>query len=198
MTVESMKLLEEQLAYCPRDITNRAKRTQWAQLCLMVLMPVVLFSIWWLVTQHTRSVHAKAIEAQQTDEMLSASSVGRWSLDMTTQVLTWDEPMKQLFKRPDVPFNGRYQDFLDCVAVEDRGWVDGACRSAMEEGGQYRAVYRLSTGVYIRALGKMVKLSTGQKIFAGICMPAKPADYTGRPITYVHQLSASTVLANAQ
>jgi hypothetical protein len=198
MTVESIKLLEEQLAYCPRDISSRAKRTQWAQICLMVLMPVVLFSIWWLVTLHTRSVHFKALEAQQTDEMLSASSVGRWSLDMTTQVLTWDAGMKELFKRPDVPFNNRYQDFLDCVAIEDRGWVDGACRSAMEEGGQYRAVYRLSTGTYIRALGKMVTLSTGQKIFAGICMQAKATDYTGRPITYVNQNSKSAVFATAQ
>jgi PAS domain S-box-containing protein len=85
-------------------------------------------------------------EHSESEERLrfasEAAGVGTWHWDLVRDELTWSEHCKVLFGySPDDVMT--YRSFLDAVHPEDRDWVDGAVRQALQGKTEYSAEMRV-------------------------------------------------------
>ncbi len=74
---------------------------------------------------------------------LEASGMGTWRLDLTHNLMIWDEPMHSLFGLAMGAFHGGYEDFLAKVHPEDSGPIRAAMVRAIETASEYGARYRV-------------------------------------------------------
>lgn len=111
------------------------------------------------------------------DTILDAADIGVWEWIPTTDSLTWNDKMFEIFEIdvPDRPLC--YDDFLNCLHPDDRGPVDAACRDGAK-GLPYFYNYRVRRrdGTYKRVYGKGSLVINGVTKLVGICMIAMPID----------------------
>lgn len=60
--------------------------------------------------------------------------LGSWSLDLTTNHLTWSDEMYNIFGVPPLDFEATYEGFLKIVYPEDRDIVNSAYTNSIKEG----------------------------------------------------------------
>jgi two-component system, LuxR family, sensor kinase FixL len=96
---------------------------------------------------------------------LEGSGVGTWSLEFSTQELTWSNTTRKLFGvSPEEPVN--YDLFLSRLDPNDRDRSAQAIQKSIETGSNYDIQYRINRnsneGHWVRALGAIVNDAEGQ------------------------------------
>jgi hypothetical protein len=145
------------------------------------------FGLAWAYFQEAQANHHKLLgEDVQWNKTLTAAKVGRWSLDVEANVLMWDDVMFDIFGVDKETWLPTYEGFSNTLDSNDVGWVNTIVLHTLESKTSYRAVFKLKNGLYVRAYGKVIN-SNGKIIFAGICIPATSAEYTGKPLAVVSE-----------
>jgi two-component system sensor kinase FixL len=90
---------------------------------------------------------------------LEGSGVGTWSLEFSTQELTWSNTTRKLFGvSPEQPVN--YDLFLSLLDLQDRDRTAQAVQKSIETGSNFDIQYRVhrhsDAGHWVRALGAIV------------------------------------------
>jgi hypothetical protein len=192
-----LKHIEKLLAYKSPDRTKEVRKVGRLKLVLAVILAIKFALFAWVVVIHMHAAHLRDLQARETEAALSASSIGQWSLDLDSGKLEWNAPMRALFDVQGVCFNETYEAFLQCLAPEDKGWVDEACRTSIRTGKPYAAVYRLVTGKYIWAMGNKITVLNGHKKFSGFCIETDWKNYTGHVISST-KLAGVSMLAKGK
>ena len=96
---------------------------------------------------------------------LEGSGVGTWSLEFSTQELTWSNTTRKLFGvSPEEPIN--YELFLSRLDPNDLDCTAEAVQKSIATGCNYDIQYRINrnsdTGQWVRALGAIVNDVDGQ------------------------------------
>jgi PAS domain-containing protein len=137
------------------------------------------------ITLQLREGWKREDDRQNWHRVALATEIGSWRLNLDKNELSWDDACFKLYKTDKNMWSGDYDSFLIQVHERDRDWVDAVCRKTIKENGYYRAVFRLANGDYIRAYGSVVHIGK-EKWFAGVCIPATPEEYIGRPFVTQH------------
>jgi two-component system sensor kinase FixL len=96
---------------------------------------------------------------------LEGSGVGTWSLEFSTQELTWSNTTRKLFGvSPEQPVN--YDLFLSLLDAQDRDRTDRAVQDSVETGCNFDIQYRIrrhsDAGHWVRTLGAIVNGTDGK------------------------------------
>lgn len=105
---------------------------------------------------------------------LEGSGVGTWSLEFSSQELTWSNTTRKLFGiSPEQPVN--YDLFLALLDSKDRDRTAQVVQRCIETGGNFDIQYRVNrqaeAGHWVRALGAVVNDADGSPVrLSGIIM----------------------------
>jgi PAS domain-containing protein len=116
-------------------------------------------------------------------QCLDAAEAGRWSWNLRTGELVWDERMFKIWGKDPAQFSGHYDYFASSLHPEDQERVAGLLEATISSHGAYRTQFRVygDNGAVrrVRAAGGVTK---DGKSMVGICLTAlspteMPADF---------------------
>ncbi|MCE9518162.1 MAG: hypothetical protein K8R87_01125 [Verrucomicrobia bacterium] len=128
------------------------------------------------IKKHTRMGIASSVVVK---EMLEATDIGTWQWEIDSDKLVWDAAQKKLFGVEE-DFIPTYKEFIKCVDDNDVEWVNAAVAAAVRNQSSYYATFKLRTGKYIFAYGRIYFVD-GKPIMGGICLPGRKGAYTDKP-----------------
>lgn len=133
------------------------------------LLGAVLAS-WFLYLKEVQTrKHGESIFQQ----CLDAAEAGRWSWDLRTGELVWDERMFEIWGKDPAQFSGHFGYFATTLHPEDQDRVSALLEAAISSGGAYRTQFRVydDSGMIrrVRAAGGVTK---DGNFMVGICLHA--------------------------
>ncbi|TCD48642.1 PAS domain-containing protein [Chlorobium sp. N1] len=61
--------------------------------------------------------------AHRLENAVKTGGIGTWELDLAGARFTWDETMYRIYGQSPESFSGRYQDWIELLHPDDRGWA---------------------------------------------------------------------------
>jgi two-component system cell cycle sensor histidine kinase/response regulator CckA len=151
---------------------------------------------------HERQTATSALEQreQQLRVALDAARMGIWSWSTADNRLIWDDTLRRLYGLTPAEEVGGYNDFLSRVHPEDREFVHGRVRHALEEGGsldyEFRIILPDGSVRWIADQGRVV-LGEGRKPLGmtGVCMDVTQRRATDEQLRQAHRMESIGRLA---
>ncbi|BBK42401.1 hypothetical protein STVA_24210 [Allostella vacuolata] len=113
------------------------------------------------ITQRKQAEEAFQVLAERTQLAVQASGVGIWEMDLSTERLSWDLRMHELYGVTPESFGHTRADWEHCVHPDDRVRVRRELDQALAVDAPYdtefRIVRRDSTVRHMRTLGRVVR-----------------------------------------
>ena len=150
--------------------------------------------------ERDRASKALMESQEQLRRSLDAARMGIWSWTVGSNVLAWDDNLRQLYGMlPGERITG-YSDFLQRVHPEDRAFVERAVREAMETGGgldyEFRIVLPDGRIRWIADQGHVVRDAEGKPVsMSGVCMDVTERRLTEERIGHAHRMESVGRLA---
>lgn len=95
------------------------------------------------LSNRKRDEQALLEKKQLLAEAQRIARVGSWNWDVANNVVTWTEEVYRIFGRSPEEIDPSYQNFLDCVAREDKGRVINAIDAALSGHRPYEIEHRI-------------------------------------------------------
>jgi len=126
------------------------------------------------LSERRRYEQELAAATQRLEATLSASDVGLWHWDLSTNRLVTDRNLRKLFAMEEAEGDS-IEAYLRRLHADDRARVEAAIQQAVVEGGsfdqQYRVILRDRTLRWIHARGKVERNAAGQPFsFSGVVL----------------------------
>ena len=150
--------------------------------------------------ERDRASKALMESQDQLRRSLDAARMGIWSWTVGSNLLEWDDNLRQLYGMlPGERITG-YSDFLQRVHPEDRDFVERAVREAMETGGgldyEFRIVLPDGRIRWIADQGHVVRDAEGNPVsMSGVCMDVTERRLTEERIGHAHRMESVGRLA---
>jgi two-component system phosphate regulon sensor histidine kinase PhoR len=80
---------------------------------------------------------------QQLAEAQSLAHLGGWEWDIAANAVTWSDELYRIYGVDRTTFGASYEGFLGLVHEEDREWVDGIIREALERRRPFEFIHRI-------------------------------------------------------
>jgi PAS domain S-box-containing protein len=150
--------------------------------------------------ERDRASRALGQSQEQLRRSLDAARMGIWTWTVASNVLVWDENLRQLYGlRPGETVTG-YDDFIRRVHPDDRAFVEQAVRNALERGGdldyEFRIVLPDGRIRWIADQGHVVRDDQGQPVaLSGICLDVTERRLSEERIRHAHRMESVGRLA---
>ena len=120
------------------------------------------------------AMHTDITERKKEDEELKISQklagIGRWSLDIVNNKLTWSSGIYELFGLDPNKFNATYEAFLNSVHPDDRNFVNKAYKNSLKDRKPYDITHRLvgpnGKVLYVREICETIYNKEGKPIIS--------------------------------
>jgi PAS domain S-box-containing protein len=127
------------------------------------------------VTERKQAAEALMLSQERLRLALKAARMGTWQWDIAGNTLTWDEQLHDLYAIEPGRQVTRYEDFIDRVHEEDRAFVSGSIRRALEGGGgldyEFRIILPDGRVRWLADQGRVVRDHRGAPLYmTGVCI----------------------------
>lgn len=131
---------------------------------------VAVLASWFL---YLKEVHTRKHGESTFQQRLDAAEAGRWSWDLRTGELVWDERMFKIWGKDPAQFSGHYEYFAATLHPDDRERVFGLLETAISSRGDYRTQFRVyDDGGMIRRVRAAGGVTKDGNFMVGICLQA--------------------------
>ena len=127
------------------------------------------------VTEQRQAREALAQSQERLQLALKAARMGTWRWDVSTNVLSWDEGLHQLYGLAPDETVTRFEQFMERVFLEDRPYVEKVVHRAIEGSGEldYELRIVLPDGRvrWLADQGRVVRDPAGNPVYlTGVCL----------------------------
>lgn len=95
------------------------------------------------LVREMRAEETAELQSARLEEAQRIAKIGSWDLNLQTNVLYWSEEVYRIFERDPDNDSPSYESFLAAIHPEDRGIVDTAYLSSLNERRPYEITHRL-------------------------------------------------------
>ncbi|NVK32999.1 MAG: EAL domain-containing protein [Rhodobacteraceae bacterium] len=110
--------------------------------------------------------------SQRLQLALDTSQIGIWELNLDTQVLTWDERMRELYGMTPDSDTSEYAAWTTALHPDDRKKAEAEFNRSISSGSTYHSEFRVKTPEgtvrWLRAIGAVHKKDNGQRYIVGV------------------------------
>jgi PAS domain S-box-containing protein len=151
-------------------------------------------------TERARATQALRSNEERLRLSLDSARMGIWYWSVDSNVLSWDQNLRALFRLEPDEVVSRYEDFIKRVHPDDRATVDDSVRKAFTEGGdldyEFRIVLPGGKTRWIADQGKVGRDEAGQvRYMTGICMDVTERRMAEDRIRRAHRMESVGRLA---
>jgi PAS domain S-box-containing protein len=127
------------------------------------------------VTERKQARLALAQSQERLQLALRAARMGTWRWDVTSNTLSWDEGLNQLYGLAADESVTRYEQFIERVHQDDRAMIQAAIERAIEGGGGLDYEFRIflpdGRVRWLADQGRVVRDPAGQVLYmTGVCV----------------------------
>jgi two-component system, cell cycle sensor histidine kinase and response regulator CckA len=127
------------------------------------------------VTERKQARLALAQSQERLQLALRAARMGTWRWEVSTNTLSWDEGLRQLYGLASDESVTRYEQFLQRVHQDDRALVRTAVEQAIEGGGgldyEFRIIMPGGGARWLADQGRVVRDPSGKLLYmTGVCL----------------------------
>ena len=95
------------------------------------------------ITERKEIENVLATNAANLHEAHQIARMGRWELDLTSNILYWSSGIFELFEVDPDEFEASYEAFLSFIHPDDRAWVDRAYQASVANNSRYEIAHRV-------------------------------------------------------
>jgi two-component system cell cycle sensor histidine kinase/response regulator CckA len=126
------------------------------------------------ITERKQAAETLRQSQERLQLALKAARMGTWRWDVTTNALSWDEGLENLYDlAPDETIT-RYEQFIERVHQDDRAFVESSVQRALDGGGldyEFRIVLPNGLVRWLADQGRVVRDQSGELLYmTGVCL----------------------------
>ncbi len=127
------------------------------------------------VTERKQAAEALMLNQERLRLALKAARMGTWQWDVANNALAWDEQLHDLYGIEPGRQVTQYEHFIDRVHPDDRAFVAGSVRRALEDGGgldyEFRIVLPDGRVRWLADQGRVARDARGNPLYlTGVCI----------------------------
>ena len=126
------------------------------------------------ITERKEAAETLRQSQERLQLALRAARMGTWRWDVTTNALSWDEGLENLYDLAPGEEITRYEQFIERVHPDDRAFVENSVQRALEGGGldyEFRIVLPNGRVRWLADQGRVVRDQGGNLLYmTGVCL----------------------------